>query len=97
MSYNINNQVSAAKMFAELDPVEDPEGMQTLGRVDFQQGGFYFPDKDYNSVKEAQQALKYNKRRIYKMMDEARYKQIDSFAKAVSGVVREDNAVVNMP
>ncbi len=54
MSYNMNDPIAAAKLFAELDSTEDPEGMEALKRVNFQQAGFFFPDKDYNSVKEAQ-------------------------------------------
>ena len=32
---NINDPVQAAKLFAELDPVEDPQGKQALKQVDF--------------------------------------------------------------
>lgn len=89
--------MAAAKLFAELDSEEDPNGMNALKRVDFQRAGFFFPEKDYNSVKEAQQALEFNKRRICRIMSDARSSQIESFSKANAETVRHDNAVVSMP
>jgi len=68
----MSDPVAAAKLFSDLDPAEDPEGMKALKRVDFTKGGFFFPDKDYGSVKEAQQALESSKRRILKIMEHAR-------------------------
>ena len=49
----MSDPVAAAKLFSDLDPAEDPDGMKALKRVDFTKGGFFFPDKDYGSVKEA--------------------------------------------
>jgi hypothetical protein len=50
----MTDPVAAAKLFSDLDPNDDPNGMRALRKVDFKTAGFFFPDKDFNSVKEAQ-------------------------------------------
>ena len=50
----MTDPVAAAKLFADLDPSEDPLGKQMLSRVDFRSTGFFFPNKEYTSVIEAQ-------------------------------------------
>jgi hypothetical protein len=47
---NINDPVQASKLFSELDPSSDPQGMLAVRQVDFRQLGIFFPDKDYCSV-----------------------------------------------
>jgi hypothetical protein len=47
---NINDPVQASKLFSELDPASDPQGMRAIRQVDFRQLGIFFPDKDYSSV-----------------------------------------------
>ena len=93
----MTDPVAAAKLFSDLDSIEDPLGREALGKVDFRQAGMFFPDKEYGSVKEAQQALDSNKRKINGYMENARMTQINGFKTAVSSVIRDDNAVVNMP
>ena len=47
---NINDANQAAKLFAELDPSEDPLGRNALNQVDFRGLGLFFPNKAYNSA-----------------------------------------------
>jgi hypothetical protein len=93
----MTDPVAAAKLFSDLDQHDDPNGAKALKKVDFRTAGFFFPEKDFSSVKEAQQALETNKKRIQSMMEKARYSQIDSFTKSVCNVIQHDNAVSNMP
>jgi hypothetical protein len=71
---NINDPVQAAKLFAELDPVEDPQGKQALKQVDFRQLGLFFPNKSYGSVEEAAQSLRQSKQRITDLLSVAKGK-----------------------
>jgi hypothetical protein len=45
--------VAAAKLFSDLDHQDDPNGARALKKVDFRTAGFFFPEKDFCSVKEA--------------------------------------------
>ena len=47
---NINDPQQAAKLFADLDPQEDPLGRTALKQVDFRSLGLFFPAKDYCSA-----------------------------------------------
>ncbi len=71
---NINDPVQAAKLFSELDPVEDPQGKQALKQVDFRHLGLFFPNKAYSSVDEAAQSLRQSKQRITDLLSVAKDK-----------------------
>jgi hypothetical protein len=60
----MTDPIAAAKLFSDLDNQMDPNGRQALKKVDFKMAGLFFPEKDFNSVKEAQKALESNKKRI---------------------------------
>ena len=96
-SLNMTDPLTAAKVFAELDQSEDPQGKQMLGRIDFRAAGLFFPNKEYTSVIEAQQSLEANKAKLSNIFDGARKTQVNGFKHFVGEVVRTDTAVVNMP
>ena len=71
---NINDPVQAAKLFSELDPVEDPLGIEALKKIDFRNKGLFIASKEFNSAKDAANTLKENRERITNWINSARDK-----------------------
>jgi hypothetical protein len=53
----MTDPLAAARLFSEIDQVEDPNGHSALKKVDFKAAGLFFPEKEFSSIKEAQLSL----------------------------------------
>lgn len=94
---NINDPVQAAKLFSDLDPVEDPLGRQALKQIDFKGLGLFCPNKEYHSAKEATINLQRNRNRVSQLLNSTKEKQIQNFKNILSSVVKEDHEITLMP
>lgn len=65
--------------------------------MDFRSLGLFFPNKEYNSAKEAAQSLQSNRNRVNALLESARDKQITNFRSCVGSVVKSERDICIMP